>query len=414
MPQKHSMAEIARERPAISRKIFIASLALMAVVAFTAGTRSQDIAATIGPVFGFKVASGSLDMNSLQNVYRQLKANFDGKLDDQALIDGATHGMVAAAGDKYTVYMNAKEAKEFNNDLSGTIGGGIGAEIGIRNNEPTIVRVLDGNPAKTAGLQVGDVISSVNDQNAQGWTSEKTAAAIRGDVGTTVKLVVMRGSEQKSFTVTRAQVNNPSVTSSVVGTTGIIKLTRFDDQTSTLARQAAQSLKGQNVKSIILDLRGNGGGYLTAAQDVAGLWLDNKTVVTERTGGKVTDTVTSGGNPILAGMPTVVLIDGGSASASEIVAGALHDYKAATLIGEKSFGKGTVQKVLNLGGSSLTDNLGGDSPLLKVTVARWYTPNGINITSQGIQPDKEVKMTSDDTNAGRDPQLDAAKAQLGA
>lgn len=376
----------------------------MAIVAFAAGTRSQDIAAVVGPVFGVKVASGSLDLSSLQNVYRQLKGNFDGTLDDKTLIDGATHGMVAAAGDKYTVFMNAKEAKEFNNELSGTIGGGIGAEIGTRNNEPTIVRVLDGNPAKAAGLQAGDVISSVNDQNAQGWTSDKAAAAIRGDAGTTVKLVVVRAGEQKTFTVTRAQVNNPSVTSSVVNGVGIIKLTRFDDQTSTLARQAAQSLKGQNVKGIILDLRGNGGGYLSAAQDVAGLWLDSKTVVTERTNGVVTDTVTSGNNPILAGIPTTVLIDGGSASASEIVAGALQDYKVATLIGEKSFGKGTVQKVLTL----------ADDAILKVTVARWYTPNGKNITSQGINPDKEVKMTSDDTNAGRDPQLDAAKSQLGA
>lgn len=404
MRQKHSMAETASVRPVITRKIFIASLALMALVAFAAGTRSQDIMAAVGPVFGFKVASGTLELSSLQNVYRQLKGNFDGTLDDKALIDGATHGMVAAAGDKYTVYMNAKEAKEFNNDLSGTIGGGIGAEIGIRSNQPTIVRVLDNNPAKAAGLQAGDVVSSVNDQSAQGWTSEKTAAAIRGDAGTTVKLVVVRSGEQKTFTVTRATVNNPSVTSSVVNGVGILKLTRFDDQTSTLARQAAQSLKGQNVKGIILDLRGNGGGYLSAAQDVAGLWLDNKTVVTERNNGVITDTVTSGGNPILAGLPTVVLIDGGSASASEIVAGALHDYKAATLIGEKSFGKGTVQKVLSL------DN----DAILKVTVARWYTPNGINITSQGINPDKEVKMTSDDSNAGRDPQLDAGKAQLGA
>lgn len=404
MPKKHSMAAVATTRPVISRNLFIASLALMALVAFAAGTRSQDIAAAVGPVFGFKVASGTLDLSSLQNVYRQLKGNFDGKLDDQALIDGATHGMVAAAGDKYTVYMNAKEAKEFNNDLSGTIGGGIGAEIGIRGNQPTIIRVLDGNPAKAAGLQAGDVVSSVNDQSAQGWSSEKTAAAIRGEAGTTVKLVVIRGGEQKTVSVTRATVNNPSVTSSVVNGVGVLKLTRFDEQTSTLARQAAQSLKSQNVKGIILDLRGNGGGYLTAAQDVAGLWLDNKTVVTERNNGVITDTVTSGGNPILAGLPTTVLIDGGSASASEIVAGALHDYKVATLIGEKSFGKGTVQKVLSL------DN----DAILKVTVARWYTPNGINITSQGISPDKEVKMTSDDTNAGRDPQLDAAKSQLGA
>lgn len=402
MPRKHTMAEATVRRTPLSRNKHIIITVLVAVVAFVAGTRSLDIAATVGPLLGFKVASGSLDLSSTQDVYRRLKANFDGTLDDKTLIDGATRGMVAAAGDKYTVFMDAKEAKEFNNELTGTIGGGIGAEIGTRNNEPTILRVLDGNPAKQAGLLAGDVITSVNDQSTQGWSSDKTATAIRGEAGTTVKVAVTRGGESKTFTVTRAIVNNPSVTSSMNNSVGIIKLTRFDDQTGTLARQAAQSLKTRGAKSIVLDLRGNGGGYLTAAQDVAGLWLNNKTVVTERTYGVVTDTVTSGGDSILAGMPTVVLIDGSSASASEIVAGALQDYKAATLIGEKSYGKGTVQKVLSL----------SNDAILKVTVARWYTPNGKNITSQGISPDTEVKLSADDTNAGRDPQLDAALAQL--
>lgn len=402
MPLKKSMAEATVRRTSLSRNKQITITVLVAVVAFVGGTRSLDIATAIGPMFGFKVASGSLDLSSTQDVYRRLKANFDGTLDDKALIDGATRGMVAAAGDKYTVFMDAKEAKDFNNELTGTIGGGIGAEIGVRNSQPTILRVLDGNPAKQAGLLAGDVITSVNDQATQGWSSDKTAAAIRGEAGTTVKVAVLRGADTKTFTVTRAIVNNPSVTSSVTSGVGIIKLTRFDDQTGTLARQAAQSLKTQGVKGIVLDLRGNGGGYLTAAQDVAGLWLDNKTVVTERTFGVVTDTVTSGGDSILAGMPTVVLIDGASASASEIVAGALQDHKAATLIGEKSYGKGTVQKVLNLPSDAI----------LKVTVARWYTPNGKNITAQGIMPDTEVKLTADDTNAGRDPQIDAAVAKL--
>lgn len=402
MPLKKSMAEATVRRTPLLRNKNITIIVLVAVIAFVAGTRSLDIAAAVGPLFGFKVASGSLDLTSTQDVYRRLKANFDGTLDDKTLIDGATRGMVAAAGDKYTVFMDAKEAKDFNNELTGTIGGGIGAEIGVRNSQPTILRVLDGNPAKQAGLLAGDVITAVNDQNTQGWASDKTAAAIRGEAGTTVKVSVVRGTDTKTFTVTRAVVNNPSVTSSVNNGVGTIKLTRFDDQTGTLARQAAQSLKTQGVKGIVLDLRGNGGGYLTAAQDVAGLWLNNKTVVTERTYGVVTDTVTSGGDSILAGIPTVVLIDGSSASASEIVAGALQDYKAATLIGEKSYGKGTVQKVLNLPGDAI----------LKVTIARWYTPNGKNITAQGIMPDTEVKMTADDTNAGRDPQNDAAQAKL--
>jgi carboxyl-terminal processing protease len=400
--QKRSMAEPTAQQRSVSKSTVYIIVALVAVVSYVAGTRHEEIVSAVGPALGIRVASGTLDLSSTQRAYGQLKANYDGKLDEQSLIDGATRGMVAAAGDKYTVFMDAKEAKEFNDDLTGTIGGGIGAEIATRNDQPTIVRILEGNPAQKAGLLAGDVIVSVNDQSASGWASDKAARAIRGEAGTTVKLEVLRNKESKTFTVTRAIVNNPSVTHTVTDGIGTIKLSRFDDQTATLARQAAQDLKRQNVRGVVLDLRSNGGGYLTAAQDVAGLWLDKKTVVTERTFGKVVETITSGGNPLLAGVPTVVLIDSGTASASEIVAGALQDYGAATLVGEKSFGKGTVQKVVDLSGGAI----------LKVTTARWYTPKGKNITSEGIAPNKEVPLSAGDVNAGRDPQMDAAKAQL--
>jgi carboxyl-terminal processing protease len=298
--------------------------------------------------------------------------------------------------------MDQKEASEFNNDLSGNIGGGVGAEIALRNDVPTIIRILPGNPAEKAGLLAGDIIISVNDEATTGWTATKAAEKIRGQVDTTVKIKVLRSAEEKTFTVTRATVNNPSVQASVQNGIGTLTISRFDNETSDLARKAAQSFKQQNVRGVILDVRGNGGGYLTAAQDVAGLWLDNKTVVTERTNGKVVDELKSGGNPVLAGIPTVVLVNGSSASASEIVAGALQDNKVATLIGEKTFGKGTVQKVIDLGAGTI----------LKVTIARWYTPNGKNITKEGISPDQAVELKAEDANAGRDPQLDAAKKQL--
>lgn len=409
---KRSMAEPNRPQSSISKSTLYAIIALVAVVSYVAGTRHQDILATAGPALGMKVASGSLDLSSTEEAYRQLKANYDGTLDQQKLIDGATRGMVAAAGDRYTVFMDAKEAKEFNDDLSGTIGGGIGAEVGIRNNQPTVVRILDGNAAQKAGVLAGDVIKSINDQSSVGWTADKAASTIRGEAGTTVKLEVQRGQEAKTFTITRAVVNNPSVTHSVVDGVGIITISRFDDQTGTLARQAAQDVKRQNVRGVILDVRNNGGGYLTAAQDVAGIWLDKKAVVTERTFGKVVDTISSGGNPVLNGIPTIVLINGGTASASEIVAGALQDYGVATLVGEKSYGKGTVQKVINLNGSGNLLGDKGDGALLKVTTARWYTPKGKNITSEGIAPNKVVPLSDEDSNAGRDPQLEAAKAQF--
>jgi carboxyl-terminal processing protease len=366
----------------------------------------------VAPVLGIKVETGTLDLSSVQRTYQQLKANYDGTLDAQKLIDGASRGLVAAAGDQYTVFMDAQEAKDFNNDLSGKIGGGVGAEIGVRSGQPTIIRVLANNPAEKAGLKTGDVITAVNDQSSVGWTADKTATQVRGEVGTTVKIAVLRGGEVKTFTVTRATVNNPSVQSSVENGVGTLTISRFDSETGSLARTAAQGFKQQNVKKVILDLRGNGGGYLTAAQDVAGLWLNNQVVVSERTNGKVTDELKSGTNPLLQGLPTVVLVDGSSASASEIVAGALQDHKVATLIGEKTFGKGTVQKVIDLTGSSLLGDTTSNGSILKVTIARWYTPNGKNITKEGITPDQTVKLSAEDVDAGKDPQLDAAKAHL--
>lgn len=395
---KQSMAAPQAQPKLVSKKTFIVTVAIVAVVGFIAGTRSDQVFGAIAPALGFKVASGTIDLSSVQKTYQQLTANYDGTLDTQKLIDGANQGLVAAAGDKYTVYMDPTEAKQFNNDLSGQIGGGIGAEIGIRENKPTIIRVLPDNPAQKAGLLAGDVITKVNGQDSTSWTANETAKKVRGKIGTTVKLTVLRGADTKEFTITRASVTDPSVRSEVRGDIGIMTISRFDAETGSLAQKAAQSFKQQGVKKVILDLRDNGGGYLTAAQDVAGLWLNNKTVVSERTGGKQVDTLQSGNNPILAGLPTVVLVNGNSASASEIVSGALQDYGVATLIGEKTFGKGTVQKVIDLGGGAQ----------LKVTVARWYTPKGRNITAEGIEPNQQVALTPADVNAGRDPQMQAA------
>lgn len=381
---------------------FVLIVGLAVIVGYAGGTRNDQIVGLVAPAFGFKVATGTLDLSSVQSTYRALKANFDGTLDNTALINGASRGLVAAADDTYTVYMDRKEAEEFNKDLTGNIGGGIGAEIGSRGSKPTVLRALDGSPAQKAGLQAGDVIVAVNDESASGWSVSDTVNKIRGDIGTTVKVTVLRGTESKDFTITREQITSPSVDSTVVDGIGIMTMRRFDDTTTDLARKAAQDFKNQNVKGVILDLRGNGGGLLTAAQDVSGLWLRDKVVVSERTNGKVTDELRSGSNPVLEGVPTVVLTNGGSASASEIVAGALQDNGAATLIGEKTFGKGSVQKLIDL----------QDGSVLKVTVARWYTPNGKNINKEGISPDKKVELTADDANAGRDPQMDAAKAYL--
>ena len=399
---QYSMTARPDSQKEISKGKFFLTIAIVAIIGFVVGTRSNEILGAVAPIFGFKVETSSLDLSSLQKTYQQLKANYDGSLDSQKLIDGASKGLVAAAGDQYTVFMDAKEAKAFDDDLSGQIGGGVGAEIGLRSGKPSILRVLPDNPAEKAGVKAGDIIVAINDQSTNGWPADKTAMAVRGEVGTTVKLSVMRGAETKEFTLTRATVNNPSVESRVEKGIGILTISRFDDQTGSLAEKAAENFKQQNVRGVILDVRDNGGGYLAAAQDVAGLWLSNQVVVSERTNGKVVDELQSGDNAILAGIPTVVLVNGNSASASEIVAGSLQDHKAAILVGEKTFGKGTVQKLLDLGGGTK----------LKVTVARWYTPNGKNITKEGISPDKKVDLSASDADAGRDPQFATALKQL--
>jgi len=378
-------------------------IAIAAALGYVAGVYHYDIEALIGPAFGYKAHSGSIDLSSVQQTYNQLAANFDGKLDTSALVQGANRGLVEAAGDTYTVYMSPTETTDYNNTLSGDIGGGIGAEIGIKNNQVTIIRTLPNNAAIKAGLQANDVLVAVNGQSTNGWTVEKAVGLVRGAAGTTVKLTIKRGDTTKDYTITRETINNPSVESSIVNGIGTITISRFDSETGNLAKLAAQDFKNNGVKAIILDLRNNGGGFVNAASDVAGLWLDNKVVVTERNGSVVRDTVRTGDNAILNGIPTVVLVNGSSASASEIVAGALRDYNQAKLVGEKTYGKGSVQELINLYGGAQ----------LKVTTARWYTPNGVNISKEGIKPDVSASLTQTDIDNGVDPQLDAAKKLLG-
>lgn len=374
-------------------------LFVVAVVAFIAGTRMSYIGTL------FQQGTGSQpDFSSLNELYSVLKSKYDGELDVAKLIDGAKHGMIDAAGDPYTVYLNADEAAAFDSDLNGTFEG-IGAELGKVDGQLTIMSVLADSPAKTAGLLAKDTILKVNNEETAGLTVGEAVKKIRGKKGTSVKLTILRGETTKEYDIVRQDVTSPSVTSKVLEGTGVgyITITRFGDDTARLARAAAEDFRSKGVTKVVLDLRGNGGGLLTAAKDVAGLWLRDKVIVSERRQGTTTDTLRSGTDAPLEGIKTVVLVDGGSASASEIVAGALKDHGAATLVGEKTYGKGSVQIVEDIGTA-------GDQ--LKVTIAKWYTPNGKNIHKEGIVPDTEVKLTSDDTAAGRDPQKDAALQAL--
>lgn len=397
-PMQESHDYRPRRRTGVSKNFYFVSMAIVALSGFVVGTRQTELAAIMAPLIGVKTSTEALDLAVVQKAYRELKANYDGTVDSSVLADGAARGMVAAVGDRYTIFMDKTEAEQFSKELSGEVTG-IGCELGVRNDAATVVRVLENSPAAQAGLLAGDQFISVNDSSVEGLDSSEVASKIRGPEGTTVKVAVKRGEETKNFSITRAKLSDPSVRSSVENGIGTLTITRFDANTAALTRQAAQGFVAQGVKGVILDLRDDGGGYLDAAQDVASLWLRDKVIVTEKTNNTVTGTIRTKGEPVLENIKTVVLVNGGSASASEIVAGALQDHKAATLIGEKTYGKGTVQKLIDL----------PDGRQLKVTIARWFTPNGKNITKEGIAPDTVVQLTSDDRNAGRDPQLEAGR-----
>ena len=376
------------------------TIVIVAIVSFVAGARSDALFANAASVFGVRTSNKTIDLSSVQKTYQELIANYDGKLDTQKLIYGANRGLVEAAGDPHTAYMDPDETKEFDKSLSGQIGGGIGAEIGLRNNKPTIIKPLENSPAQKAGIKAGEVIVKVNDEVSSDWSVEKVVSKIRGEVGTSVKLTLLSGGQEREVSVVRQNIVSPAVESEIDGEIGILKVNRFGDDTVSLSRKYASEFVEKGVKKVILDLRNNPGGTVGAAQGLLGIWLDNQIAMTERRGSEIVKTLRTTGTPILGNMKTVVLINGNSASASEITAGALREYGKVTLVGQKSYGKGSVQIVLGLPGGSQ----------MKVTEARWYTPKGKNIDKTGIEPDVKVDLSSDDINNNVDPQMDKAKS----
>lgn len=357
-----------------------------------------------GPTTANPSLPAQLDYSSVNQVYNALKANYDGKLTTAQLLDGLKQGLAGAANDPYTQYFNPSEAKQFESQLNHSFTG-IGAELGKDDaGNLIIVSPIKGFPADQAGLKAQDAIVSINGESTVGMQADVAATKIRGPKGTKVTLKIIRNkTESLTFTITRDNIQLPSVNTKILdGNIGYMQIISFSDDTVGLAQKAAQSFKDARVKGVILDLRGNPGGLLDGAVGVSSLWLpSDKTVVTQR-GTYGEEALTASGNDILAGIPTVVLVDGGSASASEITAGALHDNGAARLIGVKTFGKGVVQQLVDF----------NDGSELKVTVASWYRPNGQNINKRGITPDQTVALSDADSKAGNDTQLNAAEAYL--
>jgi len=345
---------------------------------------------------------GSLDMSSINQVYQSLRENYDGKLTTQQITDGLKHGLAESTGDPYTEYFTAKEAKAFNTDLQGISLTGIGAQLDQdKDGNIVVMSPLDGSPAKAAGILAKDIILSIDGQSTAGMSVGTAVSKIRGTKGTKVTLVVLRGQEQKSFTITRDTISVPTATGKILDNNiGYLQVSQFSSDTFGLVQQQVNTFKAAGVTKVILDLRNNPGGEVNSAQNIASLWLTKGALVEqERRGSEVVDSLSATGNNPLKGVPTVVLMNAGSASAAEITALALHDQHAATILGEKSYGKGVVQAILPF----------DDGSELKVTVAKWYSPGGKNINHKGITPDQTVKASDDPTN---DNQLQAATDYL--
>lgn len=345
--------------------------------------------------------SDSVDFNQFWEVWDQVKKKYVKQpVKDSDLFYGAIQGMVAGLGDPYSVYFTPEAAAEFNKSLTGEFSG-IGAEIGIKNNQLVIISPLPDTPAEKAGLKPGDKILMIDQRSTFGMDVNTAVENIRGPATSTVKLNILRTGWDKSkdFVIHRAKINVPSVMFSMKpGNVAYLRIMQFNDNTIPQLNKYISDIQNKKASGIILDLRGNPGGYLDAAVEMASEWVKDGKIVSERFSGGDENIHYSDGLHRLAGIKTVVLVNKGSASASEIVAGALQDNRAGTVVGEQTFGKGSVQDYQIL----------PDGSALKVTVAEWYTPNGNNINEKGITPDVEVKEDVEKEAVGEDVMIDKA------
>ena len=388
------------------------SFALVAAIAFGAGLFMGANGSAASVVTHIPLLGNGLDPTPAQGVdltdfweaWNALQANYVVTHASSTLpsvqdrIFGAIQGLAASYGDPYTVFFPPAQAKAFAENISGSFAG-VGMEIDIKNNVLTVIAPLKGTPAERAGIKAGDIIAAIDGASTNGLSIDAAVNEIRGPVGTTVDFTIIRGGETLDVKVVRAIIQVPEIEDGYDAKTGVyhIALYEFTANSANLFDQAFARFKASGSRKLIIDLRGNPGGYLDAAVDIASHFLPKgATVVTEDFGGKEPNRVHTslGYNDLPAGTKVVVLIDGGSASASEILAGALQDTHRATLIGTRSFGKGSVQTLMNLDGGSL-----------KITVARWITPAGHWIMGNGITPDIVVPITKADIVAKKDPQM---------
>lgn len=362
------------------------------------------VASTKQELLNIFAGNREIDVNLFSDVWNILHSEYinKNKINDQALFYGAISGMVQALEDPYTIFLDPQLTEDFNQELDGTFYG-IGAEIGRRNEFLVIIAPLLDTPADKAGLKAGDKILAIDQKETFEMSVDEAISLIRGDKGTNVVLTIFsEGAETtKDVTIVRDKINVPSVVYTVEDDIAVIRLAHFNSDTSQNFSRIAQKVIAQNPKGIILDMRNNPGGYLDTAVDIASYWVpDGQVVVRESFSDKSKNHDYQAVRQVdFSQFKTIVLINEGSASASEIVAGALQDYDFAEIVGQTSFGKGSVQQLLSL----------DDGSSVKVTVAKWLTPKGRTIEEEGIAPDYIIDLTLEDFNNNLDPQMDKAK-----
>ncbi len=370
------------QRRYVTRTLIVVSLLLLFAAGFLSGT-------------AFELRSHGLDLSKFWTVYDLVKNQYVGSVNSVDAVNGAAKGLVDSLGDPYSSLLEPTARQELNDELSGAFQG-IGAELTVKNNVITVVAPLTGSPAEKAGLKASDIVVKINDLSTEKMSLSDAVSKIRGPKGTTVKLSVLRGGDQTlDITVQRDDIQVKSVVWKMDGSVGYIEIHQFGDDTVNLTKQAVQELLVKKPTALIIDLRNNPGGYLNDVAPITGLFVPPSVIVQEKYRDGKTDQIRSTDVPIAPDLKLFVLTNGGSASAAEIVAGALQDYKRATLVGQKTFGKGSVQDLIPL----------SDGSALRLTIAEWLTPNNRSINKQGIEPD--VKIDGDKT-ADKDPVLDKA------
>jgi carboxyl-terminal processing protease len=341
-----------------------------------------------------------VDFRLFWNAWDLIEQKYVGQIDYQKMLYGSISGMVNSLGDPYTVFMNPDEAAKFSDELKGVFEG-IGAEIGMKNNQLVIIAPLENSPAKKSGLLSGDKILKINDQDTTGMNLSEAVSKIRGPKDTQVKLLINREgfSEPREFTITREVIEVKDITWEMKDNNiAYIKIRSFGENSSSEFKDIASQVLAKNPSGIVLDLRNNPGGYLDSSVDIASKFIRDGVIVYEEIKDRKRKEYKATGDATLADPKLIVLINKGSASASEILAGAIKDYNRGQLIGEKTFGKGSVQELDQLVGGSA----------IRITIAHWLTPKGKSINDQGIEPDIEVKITDQDYNANLDPQIEKA------